>query len=96
MNLRARAPDPLDLYKKNGVKFELKPGGAWIVDGIEVAHTFTCCHGGEVFISVPGSSQVRGFCRNCMGVTCGKRECDKCVPFERKCELVEQGKAPHL
>lgn len=73
-------------------QFVRKPTGFIIVDGVEVARTLQCVHGGEEFISIRGSGITRGFCRNCMGETCGKPECDACVPFERKLEDYEKGK----
>jgi len=60
------------------------PKGAILVDGRQVADTYQCVHCGNHFISVKGSKKIRGFCRNCMGVTCGRKECDVCVPFEKK------------
>lgn len=32
----------------------------------------------------------RGFCFNCMGPTCGRKECvTRCIPFEAKLEVAE-------
>ena len=73
-----------------------KPSGYIIVDGIEVARTLECCHGGEVFVSIRGSGTLRGFCRNCMGETCGKPKCHECVPFERKVNAFEKGEIASL
>ena len=72
--------------------FHKKPSGVFLMDGIEVAHTLQCCHGGEHFVSIKGSGIRRGFCRNCQMVTCGKPECDPCVPWEEKLNLGEGAK----
>jgi hypothetical protein len=71
-------------------KFEKKPSGAFIVDGVEVAHTMQCCHCGAHFVSIKGSGKIRGFCLKCMKVTCGRPECNICIPFEKKLEAIEQ------
>lgn len=64
-------------------RFERKAHGAFIVNGQEVAHTLMCPHCGCHFISKQGSGVRRTFCIRCMAVTCGKLECDACVPFEK-------------
>ena len=68
-----------------------KPSGYVIIDGIEVARTLECVHGGETFISIRGSGITRGFCRNCMGETCGKPKCHECRPFEKTIDMYEKG-----
>ena len=70
-------------------EFLSKPSGVIIMDGKEVAHTRQCCHGGEHFISIQGSGIRRGYCRNCQAVTCGRPECDICIPYEEKLDLAE-------
>jgi hypothetical protein len=70
-------------------KFERKPDGVIIVDGKEVAHTLQCCHCNAHFASVRGSGKKRGFCVRCHHVTCGKLECDVCIPFEEKLARME-------
>ena len=72
-------------------KFERRANGYFIVDGVEVAATLQCCHCGAHFVSVKGSKKVRGFCMNCYKVTCGKKTCDPCMPFEKKLNLFEKG-----
>ncbi len=72
-------------------KYERNPSGAFIVDGVEMAHTLQCCHCGGHFVSIKGSGKTRGFCLNCMGVTCGKLECNSCIPFGKKLEIMEKG-----
>ena len=72
------------------VKFERKPSGAFIVDGIEVAHTLCCCHCNAHFVMVRNSGRIRGFCMKCMQITCGRLECNVCIPFERKLEMMER------
>lgn len=71
-------------------KFEKKPGGAIILDGIEVAHTLQCCHCNAHYVSVKGSGKRRGFCMRCMKSTCGRVECDVCIPFEEKLNKYEK------
>lgn len=72
-------------------RYERKPSGAIVADGREVAHTMQCCHCGNHFVSIKGSGKRRGFCHGCMKVTCGAGECDPCIPFEKKLELMERG-----
>lgn len=54
------------------------------------ADTLQCCHCSAHYQVVPGSGKIRGFCRNCMKPTCGKPECDVCVPFEKKLDEMER------
>lgn len=72
-----------------GEKFEPRAHGAILVEGVEVAHTLQCCHCGGHFVSIRGSGIRRGFCLRCMAVTCGKPECDRCIPFEEQLEMME-------
>lgn len=72
-------------------KFERKPSGAIMLDGIEVAHTLQCCHCGGHYVSVKGSGKRRGFCMKCMGVTCGSVKCDNCIPTEKMLDNIEKG-----
>jgi len=51
--------------------------------------TKQCVHCGGHFQVVPGSGIKRGYCRNCMGVTCGKPECNTCLPFQKWMDLIE-------
>lgn len=69
-----------------------KPAGTVVIDGVEVASTRQCVHCQQHFISVRGSGALRGFCRNCMGDTCGAPKCDRCLPAEKKLDLYESGK----
>lgn len=71
----------------------LEQHGAMIVDGHEVADTMQCCHCGNHFVRVPGSGRIRGFCRNCMAVTCGDPACHACKPFEKWLKEVERAAA---
>jgi len=68
----------------------MREDGAILVDGVQVSTTHQCCHCGGHFISVKGSGIRRGFCLKCMRVTCGAPECDPCVPFEKKLEMIEK------
>jgi hypothetical protein len=71
-------------------KFERKPHGAFIVDGIEVGHTLQCPHCGAQFLSVRGSGARRAYCMNCAAVTCGNPACDACLPWEKQMEKQEK------
>lgn len=73
-------------------KSERKPNGTIFIDGEQVGDTMMCCHCNKHFVSVHGSGKIRGFCRNCMQITCGAPECDPCYPFERKLDDYESGK----
>ena len=52
-----------------------------------------CCHCGGHFYVCPGSGKRRGYCLGCGQVTCGRAKCDPCVHWQKKLELIEQGKA---
>src|ERR1700680_2968789 len=80
-------PGQPDFY--SGTKWERKASGAILIDGEETAHTLQCPHCNSHFISRQGSGARRGFCTNCMAVTCGNPTCDACVPFEKKMEQLE-------
>lgn len=43
-----------------------------------------CCHCDKTWVLRPGSGRVRGWCTCCCQVTCGSKECDTCVPLEKK------------
>lgn len=58
--------------------------------GILERDTLMCVHCGQHYIVQPGSGKQRGFCTKCMGVTCGRRKCKKCVPLEQFIESLEK------
>lgn len=61
-------------------------------DGSKIqADTKQCCHCGAHFVFVKGSGVLRGFCTKCHDITCGKIDCCKCEPYEKKIELIEKG-----
>ena len=66
------------------------PHGGCMLDGVHVADTLMCCHCGVHWIPIRGSGRKRGFCRKCMAVTCGKQECDRCLPMEKELEMIER------
>lgn len=68
-----------------------RPSGAIIINGMHLADTLKCVHCGVTWIPVKGSGITRGWCMNCDGVTCGRPQCIKCVPFEKKMEMYEKG-----
>jgi hypothetical protein len=67
------------------------PHGGCMLDGVHVADTLMCCHCGKIWIVMKGSGIRRGFCTKCMGVTCGRPECDTCMPQEKRLDLIEKG-----
>lgn len=62
--------------------------------GFQEADTRLCPHCGGHFIIVPGSGKWRHFCSQCNSPTCNKAKCFEHSPFEKRLELVEQGKLP--
>ena len=62
--------------------------------------TLRCVHCGVHWIREPGSGRTRGFCMRCAGVTCGKKACDECIPYEVRIEIEEGSRsgtvAPYL
>jgi hypothetical protein len=79
-----------------GARAERRAHGHIIIDGSDVADTLQCCHCGAHFVSIRGSGTRRGFCLNCMQVTCGSKRCDPCVPFEKRLDEYEKGKRATL
>ena len=63
--------------------------GAITLDGVVVCETLQCCHCQKHWPLRKGSGETRGFCMNCMQVTCGKDSCVPCVPWLKKCEMIE-------
>lgn len=57
--------------------------------GVEEFDTQQCVHCNQIFHMVKGSGTTRGFCLKCMGVTCGSKPCDVCIPFEAQLEHME-------
>ena len=46
--------------------------------------TLQCVHCQHHWRVVVGSGRVRGYCRRCMGPTCGAKVCvDECEPWEK-------------
>jgi len=43
-----------------------------------------CVHCGYMWQVQPGSGRKRGYCTCCAGPTCGRTECDSCVPLMKK------------
>ncbi len=63
--------------------------GSIVIDGVVVCETLQCCHCQKHFPVRKDSGILRGFCRNHMKVTCGKAECNPCMDWETRCELIE-------
>lgn len=55
-----------------------------------------CCHCQQTFPFVRGSGVKRGWCSRCAGITCGRIECDDCVPWQEMLWQMEQGVPWHL
>jgi len=53
--------------------------------------TLQCCHCDGHFEVLAGSGRLRGFCRRCMGYTCGAPDCFVCLTAEQKLENTEAG-----
>lgn len=54
----------------------------------EVAITLQCVHCGMHWIPIRGSGRRRGFCTNCCGPLCGKKEClEACMPYEKRLDI---------
>lgn len=68
----------------------MKIAGNVFTDGRETGETVQCVHCARHWIIVKGSGRVRGFCMNCGGITCGSKECNVCVPWQKKLELEEK------
>ena len=77
------------------LRFPRKGTGALLrtLDGVETERpTLMCAHCQYTWVVQPGSGRRRGFCRNCMGPTCGRRDCELlCVPWEQAMERLEGG-----
>ncbi len=72
----------------------LRPKGhIWIYgDGPTLEYdTFMCVHCQRHQKVTPGSGRKRGWCSNCNGPTCGKKNCDTCIHWEKKLDLSEAG-----
>lgn len=66
----------------------------WIGEGKNIERdTLQCAHCAFTFYVTPGSGKKRGFCTRCAQVTCGRPECDPCIHWKKKHELIESGKA---
>lgn len=50
-----------------------------------------CCHCQQVFPFVRNSGVERGWCMNCGQITCGRHECDDCVPWQQMIANMEAG-----
>lgn len=80
-------PNPLDRQRHYAGAI-MHDGGSqsgWTV----VGETVQCVHCAKHWIMEPGSGRERGFCRNCMGVTCGAEGCYNCLPQEKWLEQME-------
>lgn len=54
------------------------------------AETQRCTHCQSTWVFKKGSGITRGFCTKCMGVTCGRPECQPCEHWEKKLERIEK------
>lgn len=75
------------VLKPNGQTFVTDPGAK---QNVVETDTLQCVHCGMHWRVVVGSGRVRGYCRNCMGPSCGAKDCtEKCVPWEKQMEISE-------
>ena len=51
--------------------------------------TRQCQHCGMQWVYQPNSGKRRGFCLKCFGLTCGRPQCDVCIPFIKQLEKME-------
>ena len=58
-------------------------------DGVQEYDSYHCVHCQRAIIIKPGSGQKRGFCLMCYGAHCGRQECHRCIPFEKKLAIEE-------
>ena len=66
----------------------------WFLDesGNPTSDTLQCIHCQAHWQFVPGSGRKRGYCMNCGGPTCGKKDCEtNCEHWEKKLERIEKG-----
>jgi len=60
-------------------------------DGQRHSDTLQCRHCQAHWEVIPGSGQKRGWCMRCKGPTCGRPECDPCIPSEAKLDAIDGG-----
>lgn len=74
-----------------------RPHGTLIVTDPELGErqmdSLRCVHCQTCWIVQKGSGARRGFCRCCMGPTCGNPACDTCEHWEKKLDRLEREKA---
>lgn len=64
--------------------------GAVVVDGNLVGETLQCVHCSYTWAVQVGSGIKRGWCLDCKGPLCGKKNClEACTPFEARLDLTE-------
>jgi hypothetical protein len=78
---------PVSVRKRAGFTRTTGPFGEIVECDILV-----CCHCRFTWEVIVGSGIQRGFCAKCCGYTCGKPECNVCVPFEQRLENEEAGR----
>lgn len=70
----------------------MKSSGYFVISGAEKTvegETLCCCHCGKHWVRIIGSGNDRGFCLSCSKVTCGRKECDECIPFEARLDFTD-------
>ena len=74
-------PNPLDRVRHaaGAIMHDGGSQGGWTV----ISESVQCVHCGAHITIVPGSGRERGFCRRCMGVVCGHKNCWACIPEEQ-------------
>lgn len=61
-------------------------------DGAVEGETFTCPHCNAIKV-IDRTKAPPGICEHCWAPVCGAKACQTCVPFEKKLEAMERGKA---
>ena len=68
----------------------------WDSDRATTEKTVQCVHCGAHHVIkdafVQASLGKLGFCGRCNGITCGRSECEACVPIEQQLENMEAGR----
>lgn len=78
------------MYSDAANPINIRQKGSILLDGKEIANTVQCCHCNRHYLFRKGSGKIRGYCIRCGQVTCGRKECDPCIPFEKKLEAIER------
>jgi hypothetical protein len=79
-------PEPIALRRPHGHFERTGPYGE-----IEQGDTISCVHCRRHYESRVGLDRQLGWCGRCMGPTCGRTECQVCVPYEQRLDNCDAG-----